>query len=140
MVDAEHSKCFARKGVWVRVPLSAPKQRDARHTPCISFWFWGLSVATVPDYYLIERVAHAMHLQRVRGTRDSRWSSRYNHDFIADLAKAFAKNDFVNLVHQYHNFIFTVDDTTLTVFLLDENDLENENEKETKWTFTLNSN
>ena len=25
MADAEHSKCFARKGVWVRLPPSAPK-------------------------------------------------------------------------------------------------------------------
>lgn len=28
MVYAEHLKCFARKGVWVRVPPWAPPRRD----------------------------------------------------------------------------------------------------------------
>lgn len=26
MVDAEHSKCFVRKGVWVRIPHPAPRE------------------------------------------------------------------------------------------------------------------
>ena len=35
MADAEHSKCFARKGVWVRLPPSAPEE----NTPKL---LWGI--------------------------------------------------------------------------------------------------
>ena len=34
--DAEHSKCFVRKDVWVRIPLPAPRNLSSRpqFQPC----------------------------------------------------------------------------------------------------------
>src|SRR5690606_32186211 len=56
--DAEHSKCFVRKGVWVRIPPPAhgslPRQRGSRPRGCDG----------------VERVADLVHANVVRGAGD----------------------------------------------------------------------
>ena len=63
MADAEHSKCFVRKGVWVRVPPPAPNEEAHE---CASLLFQQAAPATLAERLLADG-GRFFDARRIRG-------------------------------------------------------------------------